>query len=81
VEIIHKANVIHHDGVLDIDYYPKKIILANINDIVYGNKLIYLIDKEKNINYTYSLNELTIMCRIKLFIKWMVLQWANGKIW
>jgi hypothetical protein len=71
VEIIHKANVIHHDGVLDIDYYPKKIILANISRIHYYNEYIMLVDTEKHIRYAYYLNELTVMCRIKLFWKWM----------
>jgi hypothetical protein len=74
VEIIHKIGVTHYDGILKIDYFPQKIILTNIDDIIYGKKLIYLLDKEKNFNYTYIINELTIMCRIKLFIKWLWLK-------
>jgi len=81
VEIKHKVGVKHYDAFLKMEYFPQNIILANIDKIQYFNRYVALFDNEKNIMYDYYLNDLTVMCRIKLFIKWMVLLWANGKIW
>ena len=73
VEIVHKKDVRHYDEFLKIEYSPQKIILGNIDKIRYYKENVALFDREKNITYAYTLEQLTIKCRIKLFIEWLML--------